>query len=193
LIVDHPNISVSSPNVTDASRLSKSNSKRGRGRPPKTLKSQNYYGKIIKHEDDDDDDESDEYDDEPEEETLSELGQVIQQILSKINDFADTGAKNGDNFKTFEVFKEFDGQKSKKRKLSDFLAKNIDALMQLPTKVEISMQDFRDSTLGDKVRNKLDNLKTLKKAMELGLIFEEQFEEKQQQFLDSFSFSVPST
>jgi hypothetical protein len=42
------------------------------------------------------------------------------------------------------------------------------------------------------VRQKLDNLKTLKKGMEMGLIFEEQFEDKQKQFLDSFSFTLPS-
>jgi len=67
---------------------------------------------------------------------------------------------------------------------------DIEALMKLSTKVDISVEDFRNSTVGGKVRQKLDNLRTLKRSMELGLIRQQQFAAKQKQFLDSFDFKI---
>jgi len=111
------------------------------------------------------------------------LGETIQKIIEDVN------SKEDGSEKSYGIFKEFNMDKEKKTKLAEFLAGNMDTLMRLSTKVDISIHDFRNSTLGAKIRQKLEILKTLKKAAELELIDEEQFEQKQQQFLDSFDFA----
>lgn len=137
----------------------------------------------------------------------TELGEVIHKIMRNVNSSSNSSISNINNIiarsvgsdsndnsdvlpSSYGIFKEFTMERSKSVRLAEFLAHNIDSLLQLSTKVEISIHDFRNSTLGAKVRQKLENLKTLKKAMELGLIYEEQFEEKQRQFLESFDFNT---
>eukprot|EP00026_Physarum_polycephalum_P002257 Phypoly_transcript_02262.p1 GENE.Phypoly_transcript_02262~~Phypoly_transcript_02262.p1 ORF type:complete len:880 (+),score=183.72 Phypoly_transcript_02262:244-2883(+) len=88
------------------------------------------------------------------------------------------------------VFTDYDATPDRKTELLYFVANNIESLLTIPTKIEITLHDFKSSALGAKVRQRLEILETIKQAQELGLILEDQYVAKQQQFLDVFTFGV---
>jgi hypothetical protein len=89
-----------------------------------------------------------------------------------------------------QVFADYDTVQDRKTELLYFVANNIESLLTMPTKIEITLTDFKTSALGSKVRQRLEVMTTIMQAKELGLILEDQFASKQKQFLDAFSFGM---